>query len=327
MSGLGFLWEQSGGALLTPLLWGTGIATLTLVGLLVLWLVARSQGWLEIASGQAWPRRVTLAGWLVVLVPLSGTAGLVYGAQRATLDVLDQTQVIQQSCGVIASSLVLSAAGEAQGVDRVPVASLRAAWSSANAAVEQAKDEKVRQMVDAQLEQGVTADAAAVVGRWGLDALQADLVGGRAEALEDLLAKLEARAAPDGTVGVTEAGAWLSDEYVMPTVNGFIVSLFRPYYVMLWTVMLVGIAVPLVITAVSRRRKPAQDGVAEVAAGQAVGAYAPPWPAQGIGGPAVPPYGPGAGQPMPGQPYYDPSGQPMPPPPYHGSGYGPGPGQ
>lgn len=253
--GVGALLEHSGVALLSPLGWATGIASLSLVGLLMLWFTARRRGWLAIHTGSAWPRRLTLAIWLLVLTPLAGAAGFIYGAERATLGILDETRVIERSCGVLASGMILAIADD--GAERIPVTSLHALWTTANDQVRVLRDQKIREAVDSQLDPGVTADAAHVVGRWGAELLQRELVGGPTDAVDGVLAALAAKAAADGTVGAAEAGVWLSERYVMPRLRDFLIGLFRPYYFTLSIFIALGVAAPLGLAGLSRRRRPA----------------------------------------------------------------------
>lgn len=256
-AGLGALLEHSGVALLTPIAWGIGVTFLAFVAVVIAWRSSRARGWLGVASGSAWPRRLTLAIWMVLLVPTSGAAGFAYGAERATLGLLDESQVIERSCGAIASGMILVVAEE--GSDRIPVAAIRGLWDGANTQVVALRDQKIREAVASQLDPGVSADAAGVVGRWGAEALQRELVGGATDAVDGILAALAAEAAADGTVGAAEAGAWLSERYVLPTVRDFLVGLFRPYYLVPGIFILLGIAVPLGITGLSRRRSVRKD--------------------------------------------------------------------
>ncbi|MCA9634861.1 MAG: putative beta-lysine N-acetyltransferase [Myxococcales bacterium] len=224
-AGLGALLEHSGVALLTPIAWGIGVTFLAFVAVVIAWRSSRARGWLGVASGSAWPRRLTLAIWMVLLVPTSGAAGFAYGAERATLGLLDESQVIERSCGAIASGMILVVAEE--GSDRIPVAAIRGLWDGANTQVVALRDQKIREAVASQLDPGVSADAAGVVGRWGAEALQRELVGGATDAVDGILAALAAEAAADGTVGAAEAGAWLSERYVLPTVRDFLVGLMK----------------------------------------------------------------------------------------------------
>ncbi|MEZ4451834.1 MAG: hypothetical protein R3B09_20390 [Nannocystaceae bacterium] len=251
-SGLLILWEHSGAALWTPLLWGVGVGLVTLVGVVGLWLLARRRGWLEVPSAAAWPRQATLVCWILLLTPTSGAAGVVYGAERATLDVLAETQVVERSCGVIAAGVVL-AATEGEVVGRIPVARLRGLWIRAGAEIDVTRDRAIQVAVESQLPKGAAADAATVIARWGAAALQRELVGGTTETLEGLMIALEGKAAADGTVGVDEAGVLIRERVVAPKVHALVVDLFRPYYRTLWILVALGIVSPFAAAGWSRR--------------------------------------------------------------------------
>lgn len=252
---LEILWKYSASALLTPLLWGIGVGLAVLVGLLTLWLISRRWGWLAPPSGRAWPRQLVLVLWLLALVPLAGVGGLVYGAQRATVNVLEQTNVIGGSCEAIARGLVRVAAGADPTTtpERVPVAELRALWADTNAQINRLEDRGIDAVVSSGSAEDGTAESTALVARWGLDALRAEVVSEHAEAVEQLLGGLETRAAADGTVGAPEAAAWLADEYLEPLVRAFIVGLFRPYYQLAWLGVGLGVVLPFVMLGLWRR--------------------------------------------------------------------------
>lgn len=251
------LWEMSRSALLVPLGWGLASAAVVIALGLGLWLVARSQGWLEVASGRAGPRRVVLATWVVCLVPLGGFGGIAYGAQRATLSTIERTRVMEAVAGAVATAIVISAVDEDElesDSPRMSVAALRASWSDAQAAVDGFEQRELEALASSQLDEGLTADATARVAKWGLDVLEERLVGDRAEAIDGILDELESHAAADGTLGTEEATAWLVDEYMMPAVRDFVVGIFRPYYAAAWLLVLVGLGLPFLLTAESRRR-------------------------------------------------------------------------
>lgn len=254
---LEILWNYSASAVLTPLVWGAFAGLAALAGLLALWLISRRRGWLQPPSGRAWPRRLVLVIWLVALVPLAGVGGLAYGAQRATVKVLEQTKVISGSCAMIARGLVRAAtvgADPAKSPERIPVGDLRALWDDTNTQIDHLEDRGVDAVVSAGSSEDGTAEATALVVRWGLDALRAKVASTPSGAVEPLLEGLETHAAADGTVGAPEAVAWLSDEYLEPVVRGFIVGLFRPYYQLAWGTGLLGVILPFAMLGLWRRR-------------------------------------------------------------------------
>ncbi|MEM9458801.1 MAG: hypothetical protein AAGF11_31780 [Myxococcota bacterium] len=253
---LEILWNYSASALLTPLVWGIGIGLAALVGLLVLWVVLGRQGWLRPPSGRTWPGSLVLVLWVLALVPLAGVGGLAYGAQRATVNVLEQSNMIAGSCEALARSLVRIAAAGADPTttpERISVVDLRALWDGTGARIDRLEDRGIDAVVSSGSSEDGTAEATALVARWGLDALRAELLSEHAEAIEPIVGGLEAHAAADGTVGAPEAAAWLADEYLAPIVRAFIVGLFRPYYQLAWGCGVLGVVLPLVVLGLWRR--------------------------------------------------------------------------
>ena len=260
---LSLLWSYGVGSLFGIVSWGIAFAVLGAGAAVVAWMLAsRSKSFHVGIAADRWLHVLVLGGWLITLVPAMGSAGLLYGTERAILHVLDEEQAVARICSGASTLMIEEALREAAAETdedvaledlRVELAALHELREDSHAIIDRTIVEIAEDHEGSEGEPPWVLEAKYLVAKTALQAMKEEAIGGHDDTLIAFLDDLEEHQADDGTVGAADVTGVIATRWLEPPLFAVISATFASARYTTYAIVIGLLALPFGLAALTRK--------------------------------------------------------------------------